>query len=307
MNKIILSVAWILFIQPASCGQGLLIEANEIFPGINNLEIKGRFCNVQVVGGEGTDVELNGYIKGIRHVDGFAIRHEKKGNQLSVWVETPQISWGNVSGELQLKVPKNCNVMINNGSGSISVNNLQYAGMIINNGSGSVRMMDITSNSKVRTVSGNIQIENHKGNVDASTTSGSHQLKNISGDVDAKSVSGSININEAEGDVRVVTTSGGIRLTNVEGALNLKTTSGSIRGSGVMLTNNTLFNSISGSITMNLRNSAKELGYNLSSASGSITVNGQTVTKRYSKDEKGLLMISSSSTSGSQTFTSRGT
>jgi hypothetical protein len=303
MKHILLTIAWIFAIHLTSCGQGLLIQANEKFSGIKNLEVKGRFCNVQVVGHESTMVEFSGQIKGLRHVDGFAIRHEKKGDHLTVWVETPRVSWGNVNGDLQFWVPKDCILLIDNGSGNINVSNLQYAGLVLNNGSGNIRLNDIISNSRAKTASGNIYVENHIGDIDAVTSSGSHHLKKITGDLLVKSASGSININDLNGNLRAEAASGGIRLADVIGALKLKTSSGSIRGSGVRLTENSSFISSSGSISMNLLNPVRDLGFDLTSGSGGINVNGEKTSRKYVKNNNGAILINAESSSGSQTFT----
>jgi hypothetical protein len=303
--KYFICFPWMLASSYASIGQSMLAEAHEKFSGIKNLEIKGVFCDVEVIGGEGSMVTFDGKIKGNRFVEDFAIRHEKQGNRLTVWVDTPRISWGNVNGTLQFWVPKDCNLFVKNSSGNIKVANLQYGELVLENSSGNIRLTDILTNSRVRTASGSVHIENHKGNINASTSSGSQNMMNISGDITTKSSSGSVNIKDSGGNVEAEASSGSIRLTNVQGALNLRTTSGSIRGSGILLVDNSIFISSSGSITIDLQNDINDLGFDLTAGSGSIIVNGERSSKRYLTNSRGGLLINANSSSGSQTFTAR--
>jgi len=84
--------------------------------------------------------------------------------------------------------------------------------------------------------------------------------------------------------------------------LKFKSSSGSIHGSDILLTGSSSFNASSGSIHITTLNDDRDLGYDLSSGSGSISINGERKSKPYRKE--GRIMIHASTASGSQSFNS---
>ena len=286
----------------SSCGQSFITEENEVFDGIKNLEIKGSFCQVTITGNESDQIFFQGEIKGYSSNSDFAIRHKISGDQLTIWVDTPTKSWNNVNGKLTFNVPADCNIFVNNSSGSIQVSQLQYGGLVLESTSGSIKSNNTKTNARMKASSGSINVNQHEGNLELTSSSGSQKLAGIIGDVSTRSSSGSINIQNIQGKVQAEASSGSIQLADViGGAVVLKTSSGSINGKGVQLTHSSSFTSSSGSISITLLNDIHNLSFNLSAGSGSLNVNGERRTKTFVR-ESGKIWIKGSSSSGSQNY-----
>lgn len=300
-------LVFFLSILSAGCalqGQVLVDEVHETYDGIENLDVKGAFCTVEIIGENRDDVSFDGEITGTNANSRFRIHHEKQGDKLKVWVESPAMSWTNAQGKLTFAVPADMNVFVDNASGRVSVSNLKYGGLIVQSASGSISIKNTASNARAGAASGSVQVEGHEGDLEANSSSGSLKLMSVRGNISASTASGSIRIEESEGDIAASAASGSVHLSGANGAINIKTASGSIHGSEVMLTGPSSFHSASGSIHMELLNDMEELGYNLSSGSGSISVNGEKKSKRYIK-ETGKIMVKASAASGSLSFQGR--
>ena len=89
-----------------------------------------------------------------------------------------------------------------------------------------------------------------------------------------RTVSGRVRLYRVRGFVSANSVSGGIDLDETEGGVKARTVSGSITGRGVRLTENSTFSSVSGAIDVELDSSLEDLGFDLHSVSGSITVGG---------------------------------
>lgn len=289
-----------LFTGCALPGQVLVDEAHELYEGVKTIDVKGGFCSVEIIGENRGDIQFDGEISAARENSAFRIHHEIKGDELSVWIETPSMSWNANKGKLRFIVPESTNIFVNNASGSVKVENIIYGGLIVKAASGSVSMKNTASNAKVGASSGSVLIENHQGDLEAASSSGSLKLRSVKGNILAQASSGSVRIEDSEGDVSVNVSSGSIHISGAAGAIKLKSASGSIHGSEVLLTDASSFSSASGSIHMTLLNNDNDLGYNLSSGSGSISINGERKSKPYRKD--GKIMIQANTASGSQSF-----
>lgn len=302
MYKFALIIIFSVTSISSSCGQSFITEENEVFDGIKNLEIKGSFCQVTITGSESDQVFFQGEIKGYSSNSDFVIKYKTNGDQLTVWVETPLKSWNNVNGELVFNVPADCNIFVNNSSGSIQASQLQYGGLVLESTSGSIKTNNTKTNARMKASSGSINISQHEGNLELATSSGSQKLAGIIGDVNTRSSSGSINVQNVQGRVQAEASSGGIQLADVNGsAVFLKTSSGSINGKGVYLTQSSSFSSSSGSISISLINDIHQLSFNLSAGSGSLNVNGERRSKSFVR-ESGEIWIKGNSSSGSQNY-----
>lgn len=104
---------------------------------------------------------------------------------------------------LTVKMPKNLDLDIDDGSGGINIE-------------------DLTGDLKVDDGSGSIDIENIKGNVNIHDGSGDIEVRDVSGDVSVNDGSGSIHVQYVEGSVTVSDGSGSISVNDVEKDVHIK-------------------------------------------------------------------------------------
>ncbi len=117
---------------------------------------------------------------------------------------------------LTVSVPKDMPLEIDDGSGSVVVEDL--AAVRIDDGSGSIRVDRIAGEVKIDDGSGGIEIDDVKGNVSVDDGSGEILIRRVGGTVTIDDGSGSIDIKDVDKDVRLVRTgSGGVDVSNVKG------------------------------------------------------------------------------------------
>lgn len=119
--------------------------------------------------------------------------------------------------DLTVKVPKQLSLDVNDGSGSIDINDLS-GNVDINDGSGSIEVNEIVGNVHIDDGSGSITVRNVGGDISIDDGSGSMEIERVSGEVTVSDGSGSIYINDVEKDVNILESgSGGLTVRNVQG------------------------------------------------------------------------------------------
>lgn len=144
------------------------------------------------------------------------------------------LSWGNknIAINLEIEVPRNMDLIIDDGSGSIIVENIDGE-LKIDDGSGSITLRDIGNEVQIDDGSGSIKIADIDGDVSIDDGSGSVEMKNINGSVDIEDGSGEIVAKAIAGDFRVDDGSGDVIVKDLEGEFNLVDDgSGSIKVNG---------------------------------------------------------------------------
>lgn len=204
------------------------IKTVEIDCGSGYLKIKG------VEGLERIEVEAALVVKGIdeEDIEGFKKRHvklslEKKGTSA---VLISKIDYSAISAlfkprsaqiNLDVRVPKNLALVIDDGSGSIEVADIAN-NVKLDDNSGSTEMNNIKGNVFIDDGSGSIELTSIGGDVEIDDGSGTITLENVSGDVDIKDGSGTIKIFKIGGSVVVSDGSGGIYIDGVDKDVNIK-------------------------------------------------------------------------------------
>ncbi|MFB6318248.1 DUF4097 family beta strand repeat-containing protein [Saccharicrinis sp. FJH54] len=294
-------------------------QVDESFNNIEAVEVNGSFMNVEVESHEANNVHLWGELTTKKAGDNSKILYEVNDGTLSVWIEKDDKIFNNLSGHLKLEVPKYIRVKVNNSSGSITARNLKndklgltsssgsihaeglQGKMHVSASSGSISLSGIEGELDVTTSSGSIKLYDAEGDISARSSSGSQVFENIEGKIRTNASSGSLRFNDIEGMISAVTSSGSIRVSEFEGGLNLTSSSGSQSGQNVELKSDSEFHSVSGSITMNLKNSADDFTFDLKATSGSLKAFESSGSKTL-KTGNGDIKIRGSSSSGSQRY-----
>ena len=157
---------------------------------------------------------------------GYAVVYAKSKNNLN---------WGkskNIMIHLEVEVPRGMDLVIDDGSGSISIENM--AGELkIDDGSGSIALRDIGNHVQIEDGSGSITIADVNGDLNIDDNSGKVEIKNVTGSIDIEDGSGSILAKDVGGDFRVDDGSGDIVVNTLAGEFHLTDDgSGSIRVNG---------------------------------------------------------------------------
>ena len=198
------------------------IEKLEIDCGSGFLKVRGRegLREIKVE----AEIVLEG--KSEKSAEAFLKKYlklslEKKGSRavLTSGFESYRslFSFTNKVVNLTVSLPKDMNLDVDDGSGSIIIENI--AGDVnVDDGSGSMDIMNIGGNLDVDDGSGQIDVEGVSGDVSVDDGSGSMTIRNIEGSVTVRDGSGSITIDGVEKDVYIPSAgSGSVRVNNVKG------------------------------------------------------------------------------------------
>jgi hypothetical protein len=284
--------------------QQTLAESNFSLEGVKSLEVRGKFCNVEINGNKGRALEFDGYIRGSGNQDKYEIKHERRGDRVEVWVETPMSIWGNLESLLSFKVPAEVDVTVDNSSGNLKIFNVNTRKIELETSSGNIQTGNTAGELAIKCSSGNVTVNGQNGNLQVTTTSGNIKVKEVKGVSAFEASSGNINLDELDGDTRAECTSGNITMNDVRGRLYAKASSGNIRGDEIFLINEAEFRATSGNIKLDLMNREDELSFDLEAGSGNLKAGGSS-----GEDEMrisgGSIRIRGVTSSGNQTYNTR--
>jgi len=149
----------------------------------------------------------------------FSIERQSEYAMVYAKAKDSKMSWGkskNIMINLEVELPRGMDLVIDDGSGSINIENIDGE-LNIDDGSGSITLTDIGNDVQIDDNSGSIKITDVNGNLSIDDDSGSVDMKNITGTVDIEDGSGSINAKGIGGDFKVDDGSGDINVKSLAG------------------------------------------------------------------------------------------
>ncbi len=229
-------------------------------------DVEKREKDLNLDAGEISNFEINcgsGYLKvtgisGLKQIEVHAVLEVNRGDADQVMAENVELSlekrggkavlisrikskrsfFGSSRINLEIRVPKQMALDIDDGSGLIEVFNVT-GNIKLEDGSGSIVMENIGGDLDIDDGSGSIQLENVGGNLKLEDGSGSIKVSKVAGNVDVEDNSGSISLFDVNGSVTVDDGSGGILIDGVEkdvyikragsGGVSIKHVKGSVR------------------------------------------------------------------------------
>lgn len=279
-------------------------EFEELFSGIQEIEIQGRFLEVSYEGRENEEeVFLNAMIQASES-SGLDIKYRKSGSKLKIEVvgdsNIKGISFGNSRrGFISLTGPENIKLTITNTSGSTEVLHVMHDQIRLKSNSGSIKVSELeVDDIQMTATSGSIRGKGLYGRVDAKVNSGQIRLEEVIGDLKAKSSSGSLRLTDVQGRVDASANSGSIRLKDVQTLGELSVSSGSIRVENSGLSEFTTLNASSGSVNIQTASDLKAFNYELVASSGRVRV-GDNSGKKVSIDNDAPYTVKGKISSGS--------
>ncbi len=149
----------------------------------------------------------------------LVLKLDRSGREARLDAYFDNSGWGWNSGasvHLEVEMPANLDMFVDDGSGSIDVLDV-LADVRIDDGSGSIDIRNV-GGVEVDDGSGSISIATVAGDVDIIDGSGSINVRGVSGSVTIDDGSGSIRVNDVEQDLIIVDDgSGGVDFNNVRG------------------------------------------------------------------------------------------
>ena len=146
---------------------------------------------------------------------------EKKGNRAVLISKYQRGSFfrrnTQISVDLVVTIPRELDLDIDDGSGSIEIRDIN-GDIYIEDGSGGLKIKNIRGNVEIDDGSGQLDIYNIEGDVEVDDNSGSMDIRDVDGSVIVSDGSGSIYISGVGKNVTIrADGSGGVRIRNVKG------------------------------------------------------------------------------------------
>lgn len=177
--------------------------------GLDRIEVEAEFIVKRM-----TDSKARDFIK-----DKLILSLEKKGSRavLTAGQRPFRRLFNSVSYAINLtvRVPESLKLRINDGSGSMTVDNIE-GDVRIDDGSGNIELSDIGGLVEVDDGSGDIDLRTIRGDIMVDDGSGTVEVVECAGRVEIDDGSGSIRIRDVTGDVLISDGSGSITVAGVE-------------------------------------------------------------------------------------------
>ena len=193
----------------AECGAGSLTIVG--VKGLKDIEVKAE---INLKGFDDDDIAE--FIE-----DRVRLTLKKDGSRayLVSTVKNRDWGWGRKSAwiNLEIKVPYEMDLTVNDGSGGMEIENIG-GNLDIEDGSGSITLEGIGGDLRIDDGSGSISVEDVGGEVEIDDGSGSIDVYDVAGKVTIDDGSGGIKIDKVDNDVHIKDAgSGGVSVRNVSG------------------------------------------------------------------------------------------
>lgn len=217
------------FTASADCDHTAPHRLTADLKGAASVAVIARAGSLRVNGGTGAGVTATGTACASDRdfLPKMRIEARRDGSELVIEAIVPErtviFGWHEAKLDLEVTVPQNIPIRIQDGSGEIDIRGVR-GDVDVTDGSGSVRIRDVAGDVRVKDGSGGIEIEGIRGTVRiVADGSGSIDIRDVERDVIVEEDgSGSIDVDEVRGDFTVERDgSGGVEWDRVSGTVRV--------------------------------------------------------------------------------------
>jgi hypothetical protein len=142
------------------------------------------------------------------------------GAELNARFKSGFFGWGRTrSIDLEVRVPESMTLIIDDGTGSIDIENVR-GDLTIDDGTGSLTLINVGGDVDVRDGTGSISISGVGGNISVDDGTGSIDIRGVNGSVTLDDGAGSISVEDVEEDLIIVAEgAGSLTYENVRGSV----------------------------------------------------------------------------------------
>jgi hypothetical protein len=191
------------------------------------LEMKVAYGDITITPWDKNEV----YIRAIGFDEDEIEKIKMKGdkNKVTIRFKIDEHESGSSSGEFMVNVPKEFNLGLSTGGGTISIEDDIKGSVDGSTGGGNIKLRNVV-NGKVSlsTGGGNVKAGAIGGDVDLSTGGGDIDINDIKGHVRSSTGGGNITLGKANGDAQISTGGGNINLSGADGDVTASTGGGNV-------------------------------------------------------------------------------
>ena len=297
MKRLIPIVA-VLLTATALFGAGRREDGDFAYDAIRSLEIEAgtMAVDVRTVRGGSVSMTVENY------PDDLTVYHSVSGAHVRVWVERRFSHFARAQrGRIVLLVPFETRLTITTSTGAVAVAGVRGDDLRVETSTGRVALDSVSGPVYARTTTGSIDIRDSNGELELRSSTGSITLSRVEGRISATSSTGTQRYIGVVGTIVARSTTGRMELNDTVGLVEIRTSTGNQIGRGVTLTGDSSFEASTGSIDVELTNDIDDLGFDLTSTTGSLQVGGERSQRRLFLGSTGITVVGSTST-GSQRF-----
>ena len=202
-------------------------ESFKVKPG-GELQLESSSGSISVESWNKNEVDVQVEMRARREsqLEDFSVNVEQKGNKVLIEGDS---GWGSrVKVKYKVKVPKQFNLNIKTGGGSIAAGKELEGNVLARTSGGGIKIGDVTGDVDVNTSGGSISVGKVSGELQVDTSGGSIKIAAGGKSTSADTSGGSINIGPSEGPVKADTSGGSIRVAHAKGDVHVDTSGGSI-------------------------------------------------------------------------------
>ena len=175
-------IVFMFFFLSGKC-QEVLHIVDFSYDDVNQLNVEGDFCNVDITRGEKNGISFEGEISGIARKGIYKIRYTKMDSIVKVWIEKPINFIGIKTGKLKFQVASLKEIKITNTSGRVILEGLNTKMITVKTGSGNINSSNINSDIHLISTSGTVNFLDMSGNIFTRIGNGEQSLRKIKGNV----------------------------------------------------------------------------------------------------------------------------
>jgi DUF4097 and DUF4098 domain-containing protein YvlB len=189
--------------------------------GATTLRVEAKAGSLKIRGSSGlSEVRVDGKAcaRDKDVLEEIELRTNRSGDILHIVVEIPDIEWTRHSPylDLEIEVPENLLLIVEDGSGSVTIEGVR--GLELEDGSGDILVRQIAEGVEIEDGSGELQISEIGGTVRIDDGSGSLEIQHVAGKVTIEDGSGEITVRDTEAGLEIIEDgSGSIELEHIGG------------------------------------------------------------------------------------------
>jgi lia operon protein LiaG len=294
-------IGFIMLPFGASAQMKTLVDINKNYSGITKIEVTGGALEIAYEGNPALEeVSVNAFLESNNHEQDIIFVTVGDILKISHKVNNSGSGWRNMKtkGHIKITGPKEMDLEMRGGSGSVLVDNVKSELTTIQVGSGRITGKNISGEVETKAGSGSIQLSNIQGDVSGSVGSGSAKIEDILGNVKYSSGSGGITATNVQGLLSVSLSSGNAKLENIGELGALRLTSGNLNANNAGLGPDTSINGSSGNFKIKTPSDLREFNFHMKATSGNITVGNSRGGRSLTLDNGAPYDIKGSVTSG---------
>lgn len=297
----LLLLGFIIFPFAAQAQLKTLVDVNKSYSGISKIEVNGGALEISYEGNPSlSEVSVDAFLESNNHEQDIIFVTLGDVLKISHKVNTSGSGWRNMrtKGHIKISGPKDIELEMKGGSGTVLVDNVKAELTTIQVGSGNVTGKNIIGQVESKAGSGSITLTNIQGDVTGSVGSGSAKIEDVLGNVKYTSGSGGINAKNIEGLLSVSLSSGNAKLENIGELGSLRLTSGNLNANNAGLGPETSINGSSGNFKIKTPSDLRDFNFYMKATSGNITVGNSRGGRSLTLDNGADHDIKGSITSG---------